>query len=84
VCAARPQGRLLSRGRKKARSLGVRYSFLFMRAQGQQPSEITSPIESGVTRPVVDKIFPFEKTAEALAYVETGRASGKVVVAVKQ
>jgi len=77
--------RLLSHGvRKKARKLGVRFSFLFMRAQGQQLSEITSLIKSGVIRPVVDKMFPFEKTGEALTYVETGRAKGKVVIAVKQ
>lgn len=77
--------RLLSRGaRNKAQRLGVRYSFLFMRAQGQQLGEITSLIESGAIRPVVDKVFPFEKTADALAYVETGRARGKVVIAVKQ
>jgi NADPH:quinone reductase-like Zn-dependent oxidoreductase len=77
--------RLLSRGaRKKARSLGVHFSFLFMRAQGQQLSEITSLIESGVIRPVVDKVFPFEKTGDALAYVETGRAKGKVAIAVRQ
>ncbi|MDA9509389.1 NADPH:quinone oxidoreductase [Bradyrhizobium sp. CCBAU 11386] len=75
--------RLLSRGvRKKARSLGVRFSFLFMHAQGQQLSEITTLIESGAIRPVVDKIFPFEKTGDALAYVETGRAKGKVVITV--
>ena len=74
---------LLSRGvRKKAKALGVRYSFLFMRAQGQQLSEITSLIESGVIRPVLDKVFPFEKTGDALAYVETGRAKGKVVITV--
>jgi len=77
--------RLLSRGvRKKARSLGVRFSFLFMRAQGQQLTEITSLIESGVIRPVVNKVFPFEKTGDALAYVEAGRAKGKVVIAVNQ
>ncbi|MGY3410862.1 NADPH:quinone reductase-like Zn-dependent oxidoreductase [Bradyrhizobium sp. GM5.1] len=77
--------RLLSHDvRKKARKLGVRFSFLFMRAQGQQLREITSLIESGVIRPVVDKVFPFEKTGDALAYVETGRARGKVVIAVKQ
>ncbi|MBR0713843.1 NADP-dependent oxidoreductase [Bradyrhizobium liaoningense] len=75
--------RMLSRGvRKKARSLGVRFSFLFMRAQGQQLSEITSLIESGAVRPVVDKVFPFEKTGDALAYVEAGRAKGKVVITV--
>ena len=77
--------RLLSRGvRKKAKRLGVGYSFLFMRAQGQQLTEITSLIESGVIRPVVDKVFPFEKTGDALAYVETGRAKGKVVIAVNR
>jgi NADPH:quinone reductase-like Zn-dependent oxidoreductase len=76
--------RLLSRGvRKKAERLGLRYSFLFMRAQGQQLSEITSLIEAGVIRPVVDKVFPFENTGDALAYVETGRVKGKVVIAVQ-
>jgi NADPH:quinone reductase-like Zn-dependent oxidoreductase len=76
--------RLLSRGvRKKAKSLGIRYSFLFMRAQGKQLSEITSLIESGVIRPVIDKVFPFEKTGDALAYVETGRVKGKVVITVE-
>lgn len=75
--------RMLSRGvRKKARSLGVRFSFLFMRAQGQQLSQITSLIESAAIRPVVDKVFPFEKTGDALAYVEAGRAKGKVVITV--
>ena len=62
--------------------LGVRYSFLFMQAQGQQLREIASLIESGAIRPVVDKVFPFEKTADALAYVETGRVKGKVVITV--
>jgi NADPH:quinone reductase-like Zn-dependent oxidoreductase len=75
--------RLLSLGvRKKATSLGVRYSFLFLRADGGQLHEIASLIESGAIRPVVDKVFPFEKSADALAYVETGRAKGKVVIKV--
>ncbi|MDC7742864.1 NADP-dependent oxidoreductase [Rhizobium binxianense] len=75
--------RLLSRGvRKKAKRLGITYSFLFMRAEGQQLGEIARLIESGVIRPVVDKVFPFEKTGDALTYVETGRAKGKVVITV--
>jgi NADPH:quinone reductase-like Zn-dependent oxidoreductase len=75
--------RLLSRGvRKEAKALSVHYSFLFMRAQGQQLGELTSLIESGVIRPIVDKVFPFEKTGDALAYIETGRARGKVVITV--
>jgi NADPH:quinone reductase-like Zn-dependent oxidoreductase len=74
---------LLSRGvRKKAEQLGLRYSFLFMRAEGQQLTEITKLIEAGIIKPVVDKVFPFEKTGEALAYVDTSRAKGKVVIKV--
>ena len=76
--------RLLSYGvRKKARQRGLAYSFLFMRANGHQLSEITRLIEAGTIRPVIDRVFPFESTNEALAYVEAGRAKGKVVIKVK-
>ena len=68
--------------RKKAKRLGVKYSFLFMRAEGEQLSQITKLIESGVIKPVMDKVFPFEQTNEAMAYVEAGRAKGKVVIKV--
>jgi len=75
--------RLLSRSiRKKARRRGVSYSFLFMRAHGGQLAEITALIEAGVIRPVIDRVFPFEATNDALAYVDTGRSKGKVVVKV--
>ena len=76
--------RLLSFGiRTKAKRQRVSYSFLFMRANGEQLSEITSLIESGIIRPVIDRVFPFEATNEALTYLETGRSKGKVVVKVK-
>lgn len=72
---------LLSRGvRKRTKRNGASYQFLFMNAQGQQLAEITSLIESGAIRPVIDKVFPFEQTGDALAYVEAGRAKGKVVI----
>jgi NADPH:quinone reductase-like Zn-dependent oxidoreductase len=76
--------RLLSFGiRKKAKRHRVSYSFLFMRASGDQLSRITSLIEAGIIRPVMDRVFPFEATNEALAYIETGRSKGKVVVKVR-
>lgn len=76
--------KLLSAGaKKKAQKLKVKFVFLFMRAQGEQLSQITKLIEAGVIKPVMDKVFPFEQTNEAMAYVETGRAKGKVVVKVK-
>jgi NADPH:quinone reductase-like Zn-dependent oxidoreductase len=68
---------------KKAKRAKVDYSFLFMSANGKQLSEITTLIDSGIIHPVVDRIFPFESTNEALAYVETGRAKGKVIIKVK-
>jgi alcohol dehydrogenase len=54
-----------------------------MRAHGGQLQEITRLVEAGAIRPVVDKVFPFEATNEALAYVQAGRAKGKVVIKVK-
>ncbi|WP_440090363.1 NADP-dependent oxidoreductase [Pseudomonas fragariae (ex Marin et al. 2024)] len=73
--------RLLSYGiRKKARKQGVAYSFVFMRASGAQLKEVTRLIEAGIIKPVLDRTFAFQQTADALAYVEQGRAKGKVVV----
>lgn len=76
--------RLLSAGvRRKARARGIGYSFLFMKANGSQLREITRLVEAEAIRPVIDRVFPFEATNEALAYVEAGRAKGKVVIKVK-
>jgi NADPH:quinone reductase-like Zn-dependent oxidoreductase len=76
--------RLLSLSiRRKARKQDVRYSFLFMRANGTQLQEITTLIEAGEIRPVLDRTFAFESTGEALNYVEQGRAKGKVIVRIK-
>ncbi|MFA6310952.1 MAG: NADP-dependent oxidoreductase [Sterolibacterium sp.] len=76
--------RALSFGtRRKAKRLNVGFSFLFMKASGSQLRQITPLIESGVIRPIVDRVFPFESANEALAYVESGRVKGKVVIKVR-
>jgi len=73
--------RLLSAGvRRRARARGIGFSFLFMKASGQQLREITRLIDAGAIRPVMDRVFPFESTNEALTHVEAGRAKGKVVI----
>ncbi len=75
---------LLSAGvRRQARSRGIDYRFLFMRADGSQLSEITRLVDVGAIRPVIDKVYPFVSTNEALAHVEGGRAKGKVVVSMR-
>ena len=65
-----------------ARRRGARYEYLFMRADGEQLGEITRLVESGVIRPLVDKVFPLEQVRDALAYSESGRVTGKVVIKV--
>lgn len=73
--------RLISLGiRKASRAAGVKYSFVFMRANGAQLKEITSLVESGAIKPIIDKVYPFASIAEALTYVEQGRSKGKVVI----
>jgi NADPH:quinone reductase-like Zn-dependent oxidoreductase len=68
----------------KAKRRQAHYSFLFMRANGGQLTEIASLIDGGIIRPVVDRVFPFASTKEAMAYVEAGRARGKVVVSLRE
>lgn len=69
--------------RKQAKKLDVDYSFLFMKANGKQLSAIADLIETGVISPVIDKVFQFEEMNEAMEYVSSGRAKGKVVVKVR-
>lgn len=74
---------LSSSAKKNAKKLNVNFVFLFMRADGEQLRQITKLIESNIIVPIIDKVFPFEQTNEAMAYVETGRAKGKVVIKIK-
>lgn len=61
----------------------VAYSFLFVRPDGAQLSEIGQLLQSGRVRPVIDQVFPFVQASEALAYLAQGRSKGKVVVQIK-
>jgi NADPH:quinone reductase-like Zn-dependent oxidoreductase len=68
---------------RRAKKRGVAYSFLFVHPDGGQLAEIGELLKAGCIRSVIDKIFPFEQAKEALAYLEQGRAKGKVVVQMK-
>jgi NADPH:quinone reductase-like Zn-dependent oxidoreductase len=63
-----------------ARKRGVTYSFLLMNPDGRQLAEIGELLKVRSIRPVIDRVFPFDRAKEALAYLEMGRAKGKVVV----
>lgn len=68
---------------RNARKRGAEYSFLFAHPDGQQLAEIGDILKTGHIRPVIDKVFPFDQAKYGLAYLEKGRARGKVVVAVR-
>jgi len=77
----KPVMALMSRRvRARARKLGVRYSFFFMRADGAQLKKLAALYDAGTLRPVLDRTFPFDETLDAMAYVEQGRAKGKIVI----
>jgi NADPH:quinone reductase-like Zn-dependent oxidoreductase len=63
-----------------AQKRNARYSFMFVRPDGRQLGKIGEMLESSRIRPVIDRVFPFTNAKEGLAYLEQGRAKGKVVV----
>jgi NADPH:quinone reductase-like Zn-dependent oxidoreductase len=64
----------------QARKRQISYSFLFVRPDGSQLSDISTLLEAEQVKPVIDKVFPFEQAKDALAYLAQGRAKGKVVI----
>ena len=75
---------LLSRKvRRLAKKRDAEYSFLFVHPDGGQLAEIGELLKVGIIRPVIDRVFPFDQAKEALAYLEKGRAKGKVVVQIR-
>jgi NADPH:quinone reductase-like Zn-dependent oxidoreductase len=80
LCMGFAFGLLSRRIIRHARKRGIAYSFLFVHPDGSQLAEVGELLEAARIRPVIDKTFPFEQAKDALAYVEKGRAQGKVVV----
>jgi NADPH:quinone reductase-like Zn-dependent oxidoreductase len=69
--------------RKQAKAHNVRYEFMFMQANGAQLRKLKMLYENDILRPVIDRIFAFDKTLDAIEYVEKRKVkSGKVVVQV--
>ena len=66
--------------RSRARRAGISYRYLFMHPSGSDLALLAELIEQGKLKATVDRTYPFAKIAEALDYVESGRAKGKVVV----
>jgi alcohol dehydrogenase len=61
---------------------GVSYRYLFMHPDGKELAELAALVDEKKVEVIVDKTFPFAETKDAFAYLEAGRAKGKVVVRV--
>jgi NADPH:quinone reductase-like Zn-dependent oxidoreductase len=66
--------------RRRASANGVTYRYLFMKPDGAQLAELVALVDDGKLKTTLDRTFPFAQTADAIAYLEQGRAKGKVVV----
>jgi NADPH:quinone reductase-like Zn-dependent oxidoreductase len=67
--------------RLRAARHGVTYRYLFTHPSGTDLAQLTSLIDAKKLEVVIDRVFPFAEAKEAIAYLETGRAKGKVVLA---
>ena len=67
--------------RLRAARHGSSYRYLFMHPSGADLAYLASFIDAKQLEVVIDRVFPFAEAKEALAYLETGRAKGKVVLA---
>ena len=63
-----------------SRDRGVVYKFIFMHPNGAHLNEIKSMVEDEEIKPIIDKVYPFSESIEALIHLASGRAKGKIVV----
>ncbi len=66
-----------------AKKAGATYCWYLTEPSGRQLTEIAALVDSDAIKPVLDREFPFEKLADALTYLQAGRARGKIVLKVR-
>jgi len=67
--------------RLRAARHGLSYRYLFMHPSGADLAYLASLIDAKKLEVVIDRVFSFSEAKEAMAYLETGHAKGKVVLA---
>lgn len=66
--------------RKLAKQNNVEYRYLFMRPDGEGLLRLSQMIDQGKLKLIIDRTFEFADIADAIAYLESGRAKGKIIV----
>lgn len=66
---------------KAAKKVGKTYSFMFVRADGEQLEKVTKIVEDIHLVPIIDQHnFSLAQANEALKLVASGRIEGKVII----
>ena len=66
-----------------AEKYGVHFEWFFMSPDGKMLSELAKLISQGAVKTVIDSVFHMDQAAPAFDRLSTGRAKGKIVIAVK-
>ena len=78
---------VLSLGAKKvmkaSKSKEARYKMILMSPNKEQLDKITTLVQDGKIKPIIDKTFSLDKAIDALLYQKSGRAKGKIIVQVR-
>ncbi len=62
---------------------GAAYKFIFMQPSGSDLGDLKHMVEDGEIHPVIDIVYPYTESIEALTYLATGRAKGKIVIKIR-
>jgi len=66
-----------------AQKHNVHFEWFFMSPDGKMLSELAGLISQGAIKTVIDSVFRMDQAAEAFDRLATGRAKGKIIIAVK-
>lgn len=66
--------------RARARFHAVDYYRFLTESTGLQLRHVAEIADSGLVKPVIDREFAFDQSIQAIEYVQSGRAKGKVVI----
>lgn len=61
----------------------VRFEWFFMSPDGGMLSELLTLMDTGMVKPVIDRVYSMGQVADAYDHLATGRAVGKIVVSLK-
>lgn len=62
---------------------GRKLGLVTRKPSGANLARLAALADDGTLRPVIDRVYPLDEVASAHAYIETGHARGKVVLAVR-